>query len=156
MGVDISRLSPAAQKQVYEKLLKSRKNGAGELFGAGGCNLASKEKVAQKASKYGNKKVEVNGIQFDSKKEARRYLDLRAMEIAGQIQNLRLQVKYLLIPSQRIDGKVVEREACYVADFVYEKDGETVVEDTKGYRTPDYILKRKLMLSVWGIQIKEV
>ena len=156
MGVDISRLSPAAQKQVYEKLLKSRQNRAGELFGAGGCNLAPEEKVAQRGSKYGNKKVEVNGIAFDSKKEARRYLDLRAMEIAGQIQNLRLQVPYLLIPSQRIDGDVVEREVKYVADFTYEQNGETVVEDSKGHRTKDYIIKRKLMLSVWGIRIKEV
>ena len=108
--------------------------------------IFSKENVPQ----------EVNGIVFDSKKEARRYLDLRAMEIAGQIQNLRLQVPYLLIPSQRIDGKVVEREVKYVADFTYEQNGETVVEDSKGHRTKDYIIKRKLMLSVWGIRIKEV
>ena len=157
MGVDISRLSPAAQKQVYEKLLKSRQNGAGELFGAGGCNLASEEKVAQKASKYGNKKVEVNGIQFDSKKEARRYLDLRAMEIAGQIQNLRLQVPFELIPAQRIDGKVVERAVSYVSDFTYyDKAGNFIVEDTKGYKTPEYRLKKKMMLFFHGVRITEV
>ena len=145
MGVDVRDLSPSAQKQVYEKLLVSREG-----------KDTSPKKVAQNGSKFGNKKVVVNGIQFDSKREARRYLDLRAMEIAGQIQNLRLQVKYLLIPSQRIDGKVVEREVTYVADFVYEQNGETVVEDSKGHRTKDYIIKRKLMLSVWGIQIREV
>ena len=145
MGVDVRDLSPSAQKQVYEKLLVSREG-----------KDTSPKKVAQNGSKFGNKKVVVNGIQFDSKREARRYLDLRAMEIAGQIQNLRLQVKYLLIPSQRIDGKSVEREVTYVADFVYEQNGETVVEDSKGHRTKDYIIKRKLMLSVWGIQIREV
>ena len=145
MGVDVRDLSPSAQKQVYEKLLVSREG-----------KDTSPKKVAQNGSKFGNKKVVVNGIQFDSKREARRYLDLRAMEIAGQIQNLRLQVKYLLIPSQRIDGKAVEREVTYVADFVYEQNGETVVEDSKGHRTKDYIIKRKLMLSVWGIQIREV
>ena len=145
MGVDVRDLSPSAQKQVYEKLLVSREG-----------KDTSQKKVAQNGSKFGNKKVVVNGIQFDSKREARRYLDLRAMEIAGQIQNLRLQVKYQLIPSQRIDGKVVEREVTYVADFVYEQSGKTVVEDSKGHRTKDYIIKRKLMLSVWGIQIREV
>lgn len=145
MGVDVRDLSPSAQKQAYEKLLVSREG-----------KDTSLKKVAQNGSKFGNKKVVVNGIQFDSKREARRYLDLRAMEIAGQIQNLRLQVKYLLIPSQRIDGKVVEREVTYVADFVYDQNGETVVEDSKGHRTKDYIIKRKLMLSVWGIQIREV
>lgn len=156
MGIDISRLSPAAQKQVFQKLSESRQNGAGSTFGVGEGNLTSEKKVAQKASKYGNKKVEVNGIAFDSKKEARRYLDLKAMEIAGQIRDLRLQVPYLLIPSQRIDGKVVEREVKYVADFVYEQNGKTIVEDSKGHRTKDYIIKRKLMLSVWGIRIREV
>lgn len=145
MGVDVRDLSPSAQKQVYEKLLVSRE----------GKDTAQK-KVAQNGSKYGNKKVVVNGIQFDSKREARRYLDLRAMEIAGQIQNLRLQVKYLLIPSQRIDGKVVEREVTYVADFQYQENGKTVVEDSKGHRTKEYIIKQKLMLYVWGIQIREV
>ena len=156
MGVDISQLSPQAQKQVYGKLLELQKNRSGATFDAGEGNLTSQKKVAQRGSKYGNKKVEVNGIRFDSKKEAKRYLDLRAMEIAGQIQNLQRQVKYKLIPTQRIGGKVVEREVSYVADFVYEKNGETVVEDTKGHRTKDYILKRKMMLHFHGIQIREV
>ena len=160
MGVDVSRLSPKAQKQVYEKLLESNRRAAGTTFGAGEGNLTSQKKSAQRGSKYGNKKVEVNGIQFDSKKEARRYLDLRAMEIAGQIQNLRRQVPYLLIHSQKVDGKVVEKPVTYVADFVYEQNGETVVEDVKGYRKGAayslFVIKRKLMLSVWGIQIREV
>lgn len=156
MGVDVSRLSPKAQKQVYGKLLELQKNGVGATFDGEEGNLTSQKKVAQSGSKYGNKKVVVDGIEFDSKREARRYIDLKAMEIAGLIQNLRLQVRYLLIPSQRIDGKVVEREVVYVADFVYEQDGKTVVEDSKGHRTKEYILKRKMMLFFLGIQIREV
>lgn len=156
MGVDVRQLSPKAQKQVYEKLLESNRRGSGATFVGEEGKVIAKKKVAQKGSKYGNKKVEVNGILFDSKREARRYLDLRAMEIAGQIQNLRLQVKYELLPSQRVDGKVAEREVTYVADFVYEQNGETVVEDSKGHRTKDYILKRKMMLYIHGIRIREV
>lgn len=107
-------------------------------------------------SKYGNKKVKRDGVTFDSKREARRWSELSLLEKAGTIQNLQRQVKYELLPSQRIDGKVAERAAHYVADFVYEQDGLTVVEDTKGFKTPDYIIKRKLMLWRHGIRIKEV
>ena len=156
MGVDVRQLSPKAQKQVFEKLLESNRRGSGATLDGEEGKVTTQKKVTQKGSKYGNKKVEVNGILFDSKREARRYLDLRAMEIAGQIQNLRLQVKYELLPSQRINGRVVEREVTYVADFVYEQNGEAVVEDSKGHRTKDYILKRKLMLYIHGIRIREV
>ena len=107
-------------------------------------------------TKYRNKKVEVDGITFDSKKEARRYKELLLLEKAGAIQDLQTQVKYVLIPSQRIDGKVVERECAYKADFVYTENGETVVEDTKGFKTKDYIIKRKLMLKEYGIRIREI
>lgn len=111
--------------------------------------------------KYRNRKVELNGIRFDSKKEARRYAELLSEERAGKIQDLRRQVKFVLIPSQRerSDGKkkgrVLERECAYIADFVYTRDGLCVVEDAKGYRTPEYKIKRKLMLFVHGIRIKE-
>ena len=107
-------------------------------------------------SKYHSKKTYVNGIEFDSRKEARRYTDLSLLERAGIISELQRQVKFELLPSQRIDGKVVERPVSYVADFVYKKDGETVVEDTKGVKTKDYIIKRKLMLYIHGIRIAEV
>lgn len=120
-------------------------------------------------NKYHSKKVEVNGIVFDSKKEARRFAELSLLERAGAIQDLQRQVKFILIPAQREPdtvgarggikkGKVIEKECAYIADFVY-KDltlNETVVEDTKGFKTKDYIIKRKLMLSVHGIRIKEV
>lgn len=106
--------------------------------------------------KYGNRKITRDGITFDSIKECQRYCELKLMQRAGVISDLRMQVAYELIPAQRIDGKVVEKATSYVADFVYTENGETVVEDTKGYRTKDYIIKRKLMLWRHGIRIREV
>ena len=112
-------------------------------------------------NKYGNHRVEVDGIKFDSKKEAERWLVLKDKERLGRICNLRRQVTYLLIPRQtRSDGKV-ERKCTYIADFVYTdvwKDKE-IVEDVKSEITrkqPEYIIKRKLMLKVCGIEISEV
>lgn len=107
-------------------------------------------------SKYGAKKVTTDGITFDSKKEANRYTELALLQKGGKISNLQMQVKYELIPSQRIDGKVVERACHYIADFVYQEGDKTIVEDTKGFKTPEYIIKRKLMLWVHGIRIKEI
>lgn len=109
-------------------------------------------------TKYNNKKITVNGQVFDSKKEANRYKELRLLEKAGAIKDLRTQVKFTLIPSQRDEatGKVIERECSYKADFVYEEDGKTVVEDVKGFRTKEYVIKRKLMLYQYGIRIREV
>lgn len=123
------------------------------------------------AMKYKSKKTEVDGILFDSKKEAKRYRELLLMERAGEIQDLRLQYKFVLIPAQyedvaryskktgnRLKDKrvCVEKECAYKADFVYLQNGRLVVEDTKGFRTADYIIKRKLMLHVYGIKIQEV
>ena len=118
-------------------------------------------------SKYHAKKVTVNGVTYDSKKEARRHAVLLDMERAGEITDLQQQVKFVLIPAQREPdttgkrggvkkGKLIERECAYVADFVYNKNGKRVVEDTKGVRTKDYIIKRKLMLWVHGIRINEI
>ena len=109
-------------------------------------------------SKYGNRKVNRDGVTFDSAKEARRWSELLILEQAGVIQNLRRQIRYELLPSQRIDGKVAERAVHYVADFVYEQDGQTIIEDTKSpaTRTPVYVIKRKLMLWRHGIRIREV
>lgn len=109
----------------------------------------------------------IDGETFDSRKEARRWQELRLLQKAGQISELRRQVKFVLIPTQRavdtrgpkggvIKGKVLEREVAYIADFVYIEDGKTVVEDTKGMKTKDYIIKRKLMRFVYGIGIREV
>ena len=106
-------------------------------------------------SKYGAKKVTVNGITFDSRKEANRYIELSSLEKVGKVSDLQCQVKFELIPSQRINGKVAERAVNYIADFVYMENGKKVVEDTKGFKTPEYIIKRKLMLWVHKIQVKE-
>ena len=102
-------------------------------------------------SKYGAVKTIIDGIQFDSKREAQRYSELKLLERAGVIQNLRLQVKFELIPKQQ-----GERACTYIADFVYEENGQTVVEDAKGMKTKDYIIKRKLMLWMHGIKIREI
>lgn len=107
-------------------------------------------------TKYKNKKVTFDGEVFDSKKEASRFIELRLLERAGKIQELRRQVEFELIPSQKLNGKTIERKCSYRADFVYSENGKTVVEDTKGFRTKEYIIKRKLMLYVYGIKIKEV
>ena len=114
--------------------------------------------MQKECRKYGNRKTVVDGITFDSKLEARRYSELKLLERAGEITDLQLQVKYTLIPSQKLNGKVVERAVTYTADFVYvlKSSGETVVEDTKGMKTDKYILKRKMMLYFHGIRIKEV
>ena len=102
-------------------------------------------------SKYGNVKTTTSdGITHDSIKEANRWCELKLLERAGKIKHLQRQVKYHLIPKQ-----VGEREVCYIADFVYHENGKLVVEDVKGKRTKDYIIKRKLMLWIHGIKITE-
>ena len=122
--------------------------------------------------KYGNTKITVDGIQFDSKREAARYQELKLLERAGVISFLQRQTKFQLIPDQhapsnavytkgprkgqRKPGKLLEKECSYIADFCYIQNGETVVEDAKGYRTEVYRIKKKLMLERYGIQIKEV
>lgn len=107
-------------------------------------------------SKYRSKKIEYNGMTFDSKKELRRYNELKVLERVGEISHLQRQVKFVLIPTQIIKGKLLEKECSYYADFVYEENGETVVEDVKGMRTTEYVIKRKLMLYVHNIKIKEI
>ena len=118
-------------------------------------------------NKYRAKKVEIDGEKFDSQKEARRWTQLKLLERAGEISYLKRQVKFVLIPAQRepdrvgkrggrIKGKLLEREVAYIADFVYIENGEMIVEDTKGFRTKEYVIKRKLLLWVHGLRIKEV
>ena len=124
--------------------------------------------------KYGSKKTILDGIAFDSKKEANRWAELKILEKAGKIEDLRRQVKFVLIPAQYEDstevyqrgpnkgkpkrGKLLEHECSYVCDFAYRvtETDRTVVEDTKGFRTKDYVIKRKLMLERYKIRIQEV
>lgn len=133
-----------------------------------------KKSLKEKPSKYLAKKVTVDGIKFDSQKEANRYVELKILERAGEIQNLQMQVPYILLPTQyetvteytpkthkpKSVQKVVEKQVKYIADFQYKQDGKTIVEDVKGYRDGQayalFKLKRKLMLYFHGIKIKEV
>lgn len=110
--------------------------------------------MAARASKYHAKKTVVDGIVFDSAEEAKRYSKLRDMEEAGEIQDLRLQVPFELLPSFECDG-VKYRGMRYIADFVYYRDGERFVEDCKGMKTAEYKLKKKLMAFINHINIEE-
>lgn len=122
-------------------------------------------------TKYNATKITADGHTFDSKHEYQRYCELKLLERAGTISDLQMQVKFVLIPSQYepdtvkvlksgkekvVKGKLIERECSYIADFVYQYNGKTVVEDSKGFRTKEYVLKRKMMLYFHGIRISEV
>lgn len=118
--------------------------------------------------KYKNKRVEFDGLIFDSLKEKRRYCELQILQKQGVISDLRLQVPYELLPAiyeditiqlktkTKTKRKLVQRATTYVADFVYTRDGKEVVEDTKGFRTKEYELKKKMMRSLLGIEIQEL
>ena len=101
-------------------------------------------------SKYHAVKEKVDGITFASKKEAQRYRELKLMEQAKAIQDLQIQVAFPLIKKSEFG-----REIKYIADFVYFDNGHMVVEDTKGFKTDVYKLKKRLMAELYGIEIKE-
>ena len=127
-------------------------------------------------NKYNARKAVIDGIIFDSSKEAKRYRALKEKAENGQITSLQRQVKFVLIPAQyeesnevftkgprkgqKKPGKLLERECAYIADFVYTENGQQVVEDTKGCKAGAayaiYKIKRKLMLWVHGIKIREI
>ena len=126
-------------------------------------------------NKYRSKKITRDGLTFDSLKEYRRFCDLSLLEKAGAITDLKRQVPFELIPAQyeeiptgefykrgerkgqpKFKRVCIEQSIVYNADFVYIENGKTVVEDTKGVRTKDYIIKRKLMLFFHNIRIKEI
>lgn len=119
------------------------------------------------SSKYNAKKVVIDGIKFASQKEGKRYEYLKAEESAGTITGLALQTRYTLIPSQYEmgqikangelkKGKCLERAVEYISDFEYDVNGVHVVEDVKGMATPQYVIKRKLMLFFKNVKIREV
>ena len=132
-------------------------------------------------TKLNNQSIVVDGIEFQSKKEGNRYCELKLLQRAGEISDLELQKKYELIPAQyetvetgeyyKVGAKkgqpktkqvCVEQSLVYIADFVYQEKGQTIVEDVKGYRDPSsatyakFVIKRKLMLYLHGIRIREV
>lgn len=112
-------------------------------------NLGAASEPSRSFSKYGNKRVEVDGIQFPSKKQAARYAELKLLERGKVIRSLRLEVEYPLI----VNGQLVCK---YRADFDYlTESGAPITEDTKGFRTPVYRLKAKLFKAIYGREIVE-
>ena len=121
-------------------------------------------------NKYHAKKVVFDGITFDSKKEGLYYLRLKEMEKSGKISNLRLQVKYELLPAiwkeytkhlktkDKVEQKCIQRAVYYIADFVCTDNvtGKEVVIDVKGRKTKEYILKKKMMMALNGIEVIEI
>jgi len=109
--------------------------------------------------KYGARQIACRDGKFDSKAEWRRWRELKLMERAGEISSLNRQVKFELLPAQYDGaGKLLERPVVYIADFKYVdlRTGAPVVEDVKGVRTKEYVIKRKLMLHKYGVRIREV
>jgi len=159
MGISFADLPPKAREQAMIKLAiqeARRRSGSGDAIKMG----RKQEKEPQK-SKYRAKKVEgclIDGTPhvFDSIREFDRYQELALLQRSGEIDDLRVQVPFELIPPQKKPDGKKERPCVYKADFVYRKDGETVVEDAKGVRTKEYIIKRKLMLWVHHISVREV
>ena len=157
MAINLKDLPATMQKQIAEKL-----KAAG---GGGKTSLPQPNKNKLHAEKCG---------EYASKHEAQRAWELKMLEKAGKISNLREQVKYVLVPAiweeipqtgkrgKPIKPKrvCVQRELAYWADFVYEKDGRTVVEDAKGYRGGAtyriFVNKKKQMRQIYGIEVKEV
>ena len=110
----------------------------------------------QKKHKYNAKKIVIDGIEFDSKKEGKRYQELKMLEKAGKIKDLKLQPKFLLQESFKYKGKT-QRAIFYIADFEYIKDGKRIVEDVKGVKTDVYKLKKKLFLKKYpDVIFKEI
>lgn len=138
----IDAFPPHIQKQIKGQLAKKTR-----------MEEIADEKNIEKKSKYSSAKTDVDGVRFDSKKEAEFYAELKLREKAGEISHLRLQPRYLLQEAFKHEGKQY-REMEYVADFEYIENGETVVVDVKGFRTAVYMLKRKLFLYRYGSSIK--
>lgn len=158
---DIGRFSQKAQTQILQKVQEQQR---AEKAAA---EAKAKAEKPKKGNKLHAEKVDMTMpdgtlMHFDSKREARRYMDLWLMQRSGEITNLRTQVKYPLLPKQVHPDGTQERAIDYVADFVYEKDGETVVEDSKGFRNTAsaayrvFVMKRKMMLYFHGVTVREV
>lgn len=118
-------------------------------------NPITKEVKKEKKSKYKNHKTIIDGIKFDSQKESNRYLLLKDKIKHNEISDLRLQVKFELQPSYVINGRTI-RAINYIADFVYNESGKDIIEDTKGFRTEVYKLKKKMFEYKYGFEIREI
>ena len=136
MGIRLEDLSPEMQAKVKEKYRTEKKN----------------------KNKYGNEKTETNGIKFDSKKEARRYMELRQLETMGKISDLKLQHTFTLQEAFTTESGERIQAIKYIADFTYMEDGKFVVEDVKSPATrnnPVYRMKNKMMAEK-GYIIREI
>lgn len=145
MGISknmIDKFPPHIQKQIKSQLAKKTRIE----------EIAEAENL-EKKSKYSSAKTDIDGIRFDSKKEAEFYAELKLREKAGEISHLRLQPRYLLQEAFKHEGKQY-REIEYVADFEYIENGETVVVDVKGFKTTVYMIKKKLFLYKYGNKVK--
>lgn len=174
----LEEMPPALRKRVEEQLARERTaaqikqryaQGAAEVSKSAATalekdaealrqlsrDMGANRQEKKPESKYHNQKTKVMGREFDSRHEAERYMQLRSMEQSGIISDLRCQVPYELVQSQRVCGKMI-RASYYIADFVYNRDGEEVVEDAKGVKTAVYQLKKKLMAVNYGILVQEV
>lgn len=185
MSIDMKDLPAAVQRQILKQMrdadARKAEKGARERTSTVASALAV---TGEKENKLHAKRTEDG---YASIREADRAAELKIMQKAGQIHNLREQVPYVLIPAvyQKENGDtisvwarnmtkkdvekdagekltLIEQNVVYVADFVYEKDGQTIVEDAKGYKNPSsatyakFVIKRKLMLYVYGIRVVEV
>lgn len=172
----IRRLPPCANRRCPQQ--KEIKNGECgywadcPLFQSEAAGVDMTVAAQQRQSKYGAEKTVVDGMTFDSRKEANRWGELCLLERAGEIKNLRRQVEYVLIPEKREpptvgkrggvkEGRVIQKAVKYKADFVYEdKEGKTIVEDVKGYKGGGayavFVIKKKLMCQVFGIDVREI
>lgn len=168
MGVhfELSDFPPETQKKIMRKFAEEDKRKAEHMSRQAVGNAPETPKPKNTGgNKYNAQKVAVilpDGTEhtFDSAKEHRRYEELMIMQRAGEISGLEIQVPYELIPKQKLSSGKTERPVSYIADFVYQKDGQTVVEDVKGYRKGQaysvFVIKRKLMKYVHGIEITEI
>lgn len=140
MNIDVRSLPPKYQKQVLAKAIA--------------------QQGRKREPKYRNLKTErmVDGrrIAFDSRKEAQRYDQLKAMLKRGEIENLRMQQDFTLIEAYTSASGERVRAMRYRADFTYYRDGIFTVEDVKGMKTKEYQMKKKLMMEKYGIEVREV
>lgn len=109
----------------------------------------------QKINKYKNTNTEIDGIVFDSKKEAKRWSELKLLQRAGEISDLQRQVSITLIPTHKTPSGKTVRGMKYIADFTYTKGGIKIIEDTKGYRTDVFKAKLKIMSYMLGLEVIE-
>lgn len=147
MGISksvIDKFPPHIQHQIKSQLAKKTR-----------IEEIADEENPEKKSKYSSAKTDIDGITFDSKKEAEFYAELKLRERAGEISHLRLQPRYLLQEAFKHDGKQY-REIEYVADFEYVENGVTVVVDVKGFKTAVYMIKKKLFLYKYGDKVRFV